>query len=80
MFTVEEIKELKESLPKNGIHLIHNRTGISRPTIYKFFEAGDVKLPQMEKIWIDGWLVVKEYKEKRAKLKSHAQQVINFKA
>jgi hypothetical protein len=79
MFTTEEINELKESLPKNGIHLIYDRTGISRPTIYKFFEVGDVRLPQMEKIWIEGWLVVKEFKEKKAELKSHAQEVINLK-
>ena len=79
MFTAEEINQLKESLPKNGIRLIHNRTGVSRPTIYKFFETGDVKLHQIEKIWTEGWSVVKEFKEKKAELKSHAQEVINFK-
>jgi len=79
MFTAEEINELKEALPKNGIHLIHNRTGVSRPTIYKFFETGDVKLHQIEKIWTEGWSVVKEFKEKKAELKSHAQEIINFK-
>lgn len=79
MFTIDEINELKNTLPQKGIHLIHNRTGVSRPTIYKFFEGKDIGLSQMEKIWIEGWLIIKEFKERRAKLKEHAQKVIDFK-
>ena len=79
MFTVEEVSELKNSLPRNGIHLIHTRTGVSRPTIYKFFEGGDIGLAQMEKIWKEGWSIIREYKQKRKELKEHAQKVINLK-
>ena len=79
MFTIDEITELKKTLPPKGIHLIHIRTGVSRPTIYKFFEGKDIGVPQMEKIWFEGWMIIKEFKEKRAKLKEYAQKVIDFK-
>jgi hypothetical protein len=79
MFTNKELDEMKDALPYKGIHLIHSRTGVSRPTIYKFFEGKDVGLSQMEKIWKEGWTIIRELKEKRAELKKHAQEVINFK-
>ena len=79
MFTIDETNKLKDTLPQKGIHLIHIRTGVSRPTIYKFFEGKDIGLPQMEKIWIEGWSIIKEFKERRAELKEHAQKVIDFK-
>ena len=51
MFTREEIKEFKNELPVKGIQLIKSRTGISRPTIYKFLEGEEIRLHLAEKIW-----------------------------
>lgn len=49
MFTREEIKEFKNELPVKGIQLIKSRTGISRPTIYKFLEGEEIRLHLAEK-------------------------------
>jgi hypothetical protein len=79
MFTTEETNELKKALPYRGIQMICNRTGVSRPTIYRFLEGADVGIEYTEKIWKEGWSIIRELKEKRAELKKHAQEVINFK-
>lgn len=77
MFTREEIKGFKDELPLKGIQMIKSRTGISRPTIYKFLEGEEIRLHLAEKIWKAGWLIIQEMKEKRAELKRHAEEVLN---
>jgi len=77
MFTQEDIKRFKEELPAIGIRLIKERTGVSRPTIYKFIDGKEIRLPIAEKIWLEGWIIIKELKEKRAELKRHAEEVLN---
>ena len=76
MFTTNEIKEFKEALPIKGIQMIKRRTGVSRPTIYKFLEGEEVRLDLAEKIWKEGWSIIRELKEKHAELKSYAHQMI----
>ena len=77
MFTEKEIKDFQEELPSNGTLLLRQRTKISRLTIQKFIEGKKVRVDLAEKIWIEGWNIIKESKEKKADLKRHAEQVIN---
>lgn len=43
MFSTEEISKIKNELPIRAAYLINEKTGISRPTIYKFFNGGKVR-------------------------------------
>lgn len=43
MFTSEQINKVKGELPIRAAYTIAEDTGISRPTIYKFFNGGQVR-------------------------------------
>ncbi|MCB9448650.1 MAG: hypothetical protein H6585_09935 [Flavobacteriales bacterium] len=43
MFSKDEIARIKEELPIRAAYIIHEKTNISRPTIYKFFNGGNVR-------------------------------------
>lgn len=76
MFNFNEINTLKSALPTKGILKIKELTGLSIPTIYKFFNKEKVKTHTAEKIWKAGWRVIKEHEERISELRvlSNIQQ------
>lgn len=79
MFTKDEVSELKNALPGNGVLLLRRRTRISRLTIYKFLDGTAIRIHLAEQIWKEGWAIVKEARQKKAELRRHADEVLNKK-
>ena len=59
-FSEVEIKKLKSELPPNGIVKIAELTGISKATIYKFFNHKKIRLSTAGEIVEAGLKVIQE--------------------
>ena len=79
MFTTDELKTFKAALPSKGVHLLHKRTGLSRPTIYKFLSGKSVRTSTEEMIWEAGLELIKETARRRDELRRKAKKVLGAK-
>ena len=77
ILTAEDIFGLKENLPVRGVALIAMDTGISRPTIYKFFQTGKTKRSIARKIITSAIKIIGQEDQKDYQLKREIKKIIS---
>ncbi|MCX6180984.1 MAG: hypothetical protein NT150_03525 [Bacteroidetes bacterium] len=77
ILTTADIFGLKENLPVSGVTLIAMDTGISRPTIYKFFQTGKTKRCISRKIITSALKIIGQEDQKDYQLKREIKKIIN---
>ena len=69
MFTQEDVNIIKKELPTSAIMDIHKKTGISRPTIYRFLNGKKIRSTFQERIYLAALKFIERDKIKTNKIK-----------
>ncbi|MCB0395862.1 MAG: hypothetical protein KDD36_04385 [Flavobacteriales bacterium] len=77
MFSEQEIQNLKKALPTRAAYDISEQTGISRSTIYKFFNGGKVRTYCAQRIFESALLLVEQAQITAGTLKAKCQLILN---
>ena len=76
MFTQEDVNIIKNELPTSAIMEIHERTGISRPTIYRFLKGEKIRSRFQERIYIAALKIIERDKVKTDKIKKERSRIL----
>lgn len=77
MFTKEEIELVKNELPDRAMTQLAIETGISRPTIYRFFEGKKIKSYMQEQIYLAALKIIDQYQKKKNHLLKKTELVFS---
>lgn len=75
MFTKEEIELIKRELPSRAVTELAKETGISRPTIYRFFEGKKVKSYLQETIYLAALRVIEKHQKRKSYIRLKMEKV-----
>ncbi len=76
MFTQEDVNIIKNELPTSAIMEIHSKTGISRPTIYKFLKGEKIRSKSQERIYLAALKIIEREKLKTDKIKKERIRIL----
>lgn len=77
MFTKEEIELIKNELPDRAMTQLAIETGISRPTIYRFFEGKKIKSHMQEQIYLAALKIIEQYQKKKSSIKKKTDMLFS---
>lgn len=76
MFTQEDVNIIKKELPTSAIMDIHKKTGISRPTIYRFLNGKKIRSTFQERIYLAALKFIERDKIKTNKIKKERIRIL----
>lgn len=76
MFTQEDVNIIKKELPSSAIMEIHKKTGISRPTIYRFLNGEKVRSVYQHRIYTVALKIIESDKVKTNKIKKERKRIL----
>lgn len=76
MFTQEDVNIIKKELPTSAIMEIHQKTGISRPTIYRFLNGEKIRSQFQERIYVAALKIIERDKIKTSKIKRERLRIL----
>lgn len=76
MFTQEDVNIIKEALPSSAIMEIHEKTGISRPTIYRFMKGEKIRWHLQQIIYVAALKIIERDKIKTNKIKKERSRIL----
>lgn len=77
MFTQEDVNIIKKELPTSAVMEIHKKTGISRPTIYRFLGGEKIRSGYQERIYMAALKIIERDKLKTNKIKRERLRILN---
>lgn len=82
MFTQEDVNIIANELPSSAVIEISKKTGISRPTIYRFLKGNKIRSRLQERIYMAALKIIKRDKIKTQKIKQERSRILskNFNA
>lgn len=76
MFTQEDVNIIKKELPTSAIMEIHRKTGISRPTIYRFLKGEKIRSRFQERIYLAALKIIEQDKIRTDKIKRERKRIL----
>lgn len=76
MFTQEDVNIIKNELPTSAIMEIHRKTGISRPTIYRFLKGEKIRSRFQERIYLAALKIIEQDKIRTDKIKKERKRIL----
>ncbi|MGE0566423.1 MAG: hypothetical protein AB7O73_00625 [Bacteroidia bacterium] len=76
MFTQEDVNIIKNELPTSAIMEIHRKTGISRPTIYRFLKGEKIRSRFQERIYLAALKIIEQDKIRTEKIKKQRKRIL----
>jgi predicted transcriptional regulator len=82
MFTQEDVNIIANELPSSAVIEISKKTGISRPTIYRFLKGNKIRSRLQERIYMAALKIIERDKIKTQKIKQERSRILskNFNA
>ena len=77
MFTQDDVNSLQKELPTSAVMEISKRTGISRPTIYRFLNGDQIRSRLQERIYVAALKIIELDKIKTNKIKQERSRILN---
>lgn len=77
MFTQSDVNILKKELPTSAVMEINKRTGISRPTIYRFFNGDKICSRLQIRIYTTALKIIERDKITTGKIKQERSRIFN---
>ncbi len=76
MFTQEDVNIIRNELPTSSVMEIHKKTGISRPTIYRFLNGEKIRYISQERIYVAALKIIERDKIKTNKIKKERSRIL----
>lgn len=76
MFTQADVNIIKNELPTSAIMEIHRKTGISRPTIYRFLKGEKIRSRFQERIYVAALKIIERDKIRTDKIKKERKRIL----
>ncbi len=77
MFTQTDVNILKKELPTSAVMEINKRTGISRPTIYRFLSGEKIRTGLQIRIYTTALKIIERDKITTGKIKQERSRILN---
>ncbi len=77
MFTQEDVNIIADKLPSSAVIEISKKTGISRPTIYRFLKGNKIRSRLQEHIYIAALKIIERDKIKTQKIKQQRSRILS---
>lgn len=77
MFTQEDVNIIANELPSSAVIEISKKTGISRPTIYRFLKGNKIRSGFQERIYIAALKIIERDKIKTQKIKQQRSRILS---
>ncbi|MBI2723385.1 MAG: hypothetical protein HYX39_14520 [Bacteroidetes bacterium] len=77
MFTQEDVNIIANELPSSAVIEISRKTGISRPTIYRFLKGNKIRSRFQERIYIAALKIIERDKIKTQKIKQQRSRILS---
>lgn len=76
MFTQEDVNIIKKELPSSAIMEIHKKTGISRPTIYRFLNGEKIRSAYQHRIYLAALKIIEKDKIRTNKIMQERGRIL----
>ncbi len=77
MFTQEDVNIIANELPSSAVMEIAKKTGISRPTIYRFLNGNKIRSNYQERIYVAALKIIERDKIKTQKIKEQRSRILS---
>lgn len=77
MFTQEDVNIIANELPSSAVIEIAKKTGISRPTIYRFLKGNKIRTSFQERIYVAALKIIERDKIKTQKIKEQRSRILS---
>ncbi|MFY9308201.1 MAG: hypothetical protein WAQ28_04035 [Bacteroidia bacterium] len=77
MFTQEDVNIIANELPSSAVIEISKKTGISRPTIYRFLKGNKIRSRLQERIYMAALKIIERDKIKTQKIKQERSRILS---
>lgn len=77
MFTQEDVNIINNELPTSAVMEISKKTGISRPTIYRFLKGNKIRTSYQERIYVTALKIIERDKIKTQKIKEQRSRILS---
>lgn len=77
MFTQEDVNIIANELPSSAVIEISKKTGISRPTIYRFLKGNKICSKFQERIYVVALKIIERDKIKTQKIKQERLRILS---
>lgn len=77
MFTQEDVDMIVNELPSSAIIEIAEKTGISRPTVYRFFNGTKIRTDLQERIYVAALKIIERDRNRSQKIKDERSRILN---
>lgn len=77
MFTQEDVNIIANELPSSAVIEIAKKTGISRPTIYRFLKGNKIRTGFQERIYVAALKIIERDKIKTQKIKEQRSRILS---
>lgn len=78
MFSQIDVDILKKELPASAVIEINKKTGISRPTIYRFFNGERIRARFQIRIYTAALKIIEKDKITEGKIKKERSRILNM--
>jgi len=77
MFTQEDVNIIRNELATSAVMEISKKTGISRPTIYRFLSGEKIRSRFQERIYVAALKIIERDKIKTSQIKQERSRILN---
>lgn len=77
MFTQEDVNIIANQLPSSAVMEIAKKTGISRPTIYRFLKGNKIRSQHQQRIYVAALKIIERDKIKTEKIKERRSRILS---
>lgn len=77
MFTQTDVDMIVNELPSSAIMEISEKTGISRPTVYRFFKGVKIRSSLQERIYVAALKIIERDRNRSQKIKDERDRILN---
>lgn len=77
MFTQQDVDMIIGELPSSAIQEIASKTGISRPTVYRFFRGEKIRSQFQERIYLAALKIIERDRNRTQKIMEQRTRILN---
>lgn len=77
MYTQDDVDMIAVELPSSAMEKIATKAGVSKPTVYRFFQGVKIREQSQERIYQAALQVIQKNKTRKKKLQEKRAKILN---
>lgn len=77
MFTQEDVDMIAVELPSSAMEMIATKAGVSKPTVYRFFQGIKIREQSGERIYLAALKLIQKNKARAKRIRAKRAKILN---